>query len=167
MGERTSPTLVIETPTPVGSGLLLSAPSPAGLIRCQRIRPPEHLISSSVPEPRWQQALPLDRGVDHFGSAFFTRPSTPEKLAHQFGSALVLQHSIPRPARGALPGSTFAPLCSLPQSLLTAPVFERICQLASTVGFITCSIKGKGRYTLFMMPLCPGRCRSVVRSDCH
>ena len=46
----------------------LSAPFPASLMRLQQIRPLAHLISSSVPGPRWQQALPLDRGFDPFGS---------------------------------------------------------------------------------------------------
>lgn len=76
---------------PVGSVELLSARSPAGFMRLQRIRPLEHLISSSVLELRWQQALPLDRGVDHFGSAFFTLENPADKV----GSARAIQHSIP------------------------------------------------------------------------
>jgi hypothetical protein len=45
----------------------------------------------------------LDRGVDHFGSAFCTRSFTPENLADKFGSAFALQHSIPRPKEDFFP----------------------------------------------------------------
>ena len=46
--------------TPVGSVRFLSARFPASLIRKSRIRPLGRFISTSVPEPNWQQALPLD-----------------------------------------------------------------------------------------------------------
>ncbi len=79
--------LVTENSTPVGSVSFLSARSPARLMRLQQIRPFDHLISSSVPELRWQQALPIDHGVDHFDSALFTRYFTLEHLADKFESA--------------------------------------------------------------------------------
>ena len=82
---------------PVGSVRFLSARFPASLIRRSRIRPLDRFISSYVPELRWQQALPPDCGADPFGSAFCTRSFTLENLADKVGSALALQHNIPRP----------------------------------------------------------------------
>ena len=58
-----------ETPKPVGSAQLLSAQMPACFARACRMRPLDHLFSSFVPEPRCQQALPVVRGCDLFGSA--------------------------------------------------------------------------------------------------
>ena len=55
--------------TPVGSVRFLSAQMPAGPARSWRIRPLDYLVSSFLPEPRCQQALPGDRGFDHFDSA--------------------------------------------------------------------------------------------------
>ena len=54
----------------------------------------------------------LDRGVDPFGSACFTRSVTPENLTQKFGSALALEHSIPRPRDALFPAQhsfPFAP----------------------------------------------------------
>src|SRR5437588_11321028 len=100
-------------------------------IRCSRIRPSDPLISSSVPGPRWQQALSPDCGFDLFGSAYFTRSFTPENIAHKFGSALTVQHGILRPARGSLPGSPFALLCSL-INRFSKCLFDRMYQVANT-----------------------------------
>jgi hypothetical protein len=55
--------------TPVGSVRWLSAQKSAGPTRLWRMRSLDHHFSSCVPEPRCQQALPGDRGVDFFGSA--------------------------------------------------------------------------------------------------
>jgi hypothetical protein len=54
----------------------------------------------------------FNRGVDHFGSAFFTRSFTPENLAHKFGSDLALQHSIPRPRDDLFPAQLSLPFAS-------------------------------------------------------
>jgi len=46
-------------------------------MRWSRIRPLDHSFSSCVPEPRCQQALPADRGVDPFGSAIVLLKQSP------------------------------------------------------------------------------------------
>jgi hypothetical protein len=80
-------------------------------MRLQRIRLLDRLIYSYLSEPRWQQALSLDCGVNPFGSAFLTRSFTLENLAGTFESALTLQHGIPcsrgtlLPARHSFPYS--------------------------------------------------------------
>ena len=61
--------LATEDSKPVGSVRLLSAQIPAGLMRGSRIRPRDPLFTSCLPEPRCQQALPVARGFDLFGSA--------------------------------------------------------------------------------------------------
>ena len=53
---------------PVGSGTVLSAQMPAGLMRGSRMRPRDPLVSSCLPEPRCQQALPGARAFDLFAS---------------------------------------------------------------------------------------------------
>lgn len=58
--------------TPVGSISFLSARPSASLIRRSRIRPLDRFISSSVPEPRWQQTLFVGHRVDPFGSSHAT-----------------------------------------------------------------------------------------------
>ena len=55
-------------------------------MRWLRIRPLDDLIPSYVPEPGWLQVLPLDRGVDPFGSVFFTRSFKLENLADKVGA---------------------------------------------------------------------------------
>ena len=62
---------------------------------------------------------------------FFTRSFTLENLADKVGSALALQHSIPRPKDPLLPARHSFPFL-LDQSLLEVPVFERMIQVANT-----------------------------------
>ena len=96
----------------------------------------DHLISSSVPELKWQLTLPLACGADTFGSAFYHSLFTLEHLADKVGSALALQNSIPRPRDPLLPARHSFPFL-LDQSLLTVPVFERMIQVANTGGETT------------------------------
>ena len=123
---------------PVGSVSFLSARFPASLIRRLRIRPLDRFISSSVPELRWQQALPLDCGADPFGSAFCARSFTLENLSDKVGSALALKHSIPRPRDPLLPARHLLPFL-LDQSLLKVPVFGRGMIQAANTGHTLCS----------------------------
>jgi hypothetical protein len=104
---------VTEYSTPVGSAKVVSVPFPVGLIRLQRIRPLDRFISSSVPELRRQQALPLDRGADRFGSALFHSLFHSREPCRQGRERSRAPTQHPLSKRGSLASSTFAPHFSL------------------------------------------------------